>query len=152
MLPETVDLRALALNRLGAVEKVEHAVAAPELEACEREVVVGVRLVERARALKLLHGTLEQRQRLEGQWDRGDDVSTENFGFSTKKSLVIWGDQMIRKGFLRPLERILLHSPLMVWAPFASNVYHDAVWYPTIGQARIREFMNTEWGKLFRKY
>jgi uncharacterized protein (DUF362 family) len=82
----------------------------------------------------------------------GDDVSTENFGFQTRKSLVIWGDQMIRKGFLRPLERILLHSPLMVWAPFASNVYHDAVWYPTIGRSRIREFMGTEWGQLFRKY
>jgi uncharacterized protein (DUF362 family) len=82
----------------------------------------------------------------------GDDVSTENFGFQTRKSLVIWGDQMIRKGFLRPLERILLHSPLMVWAPFASNVYHDFVWYPTIGQSRIREFMRTEWGDLFRKY
>jgi len=82
----------------------------------------------------------------------GDDVSTENFGFQTRKSLVIWGDQMIRKGFLRPLERILLHSPLMVWAPFASNVYHDYLWYPTIGQSRIREFMRTEWGQLFRKY
>jgi uncharacterized protein (DUF362 family) len=82
----------------------------------------------------------------------GDDVSMENFGFQTRKSLVIWGDQMIRKGFLRPLERILLHSPLMVWAPFASNVYHDFVWYPTIGQSRIREFMRTEWGQLFRKY
>jgi uncharacterized protein (DUF362 family) len=82
----------------------------------------------------------------------GDDVSMENFGFHTKKSLVIWGDQMIRKGFLRPLERILLHSPLMVWAPFASNVYHDMVWYPTIGQSRIREFMQTGWGQLFRKY
>jgi len=82
----------------------------------------------------------------------GDDVSTENFGFQTRKSLVIWGDQMIRKGFLRPLERILLHSPLMVWAPFASNVYHDMVWYPTIGQWRIREFMQTGWGQLFRKY
>jgi uncharacterized protein (DUF362 family) len=82
----------------------------------------------------------------------GDDVSTENFGFQTRKSLVIWGDQMIRKGFLRPLERVLLHSPLMVWAPFASNVYHDMVWYPTIGQSRIREFMQTEWGQLFRKY
>jgi len=82
----------------------------------------------------------------------GDDVSTENFGFQTRKSLVIWGDQMIRKGFLRPLERILLHSPLMVWAPIASNVYHDMVWYPTIGQSRIREFMRTEWGQLFRKY
>ena len=82
----------------------------------------------------------------------GDDVSQEHFGFETRRSLVIWGDQMIRKGFLRPLERLLLHSPLMVWAPFASNVYHDAFWYPTIGQSRIRSFMRTEWGALFRKY
>ena len=82
----------------------------------------------------------------------GDDVSSENFGFETRRSLVIWGDQMIRRGFLRPLERLLLHSPLMVWAPFASNVYHDMMWYPTVGRARIREFMRTEWGSLFRKY
>ena len=82
----------------------------------------------------------------------GDDVSNENFGFTTRKSLVIWGDQAIRKGFLQPLERLLLHSPLMVWAPFASNVYHDWMWYPTVGQARIRAFMRTEWGQLFRKY
>jgi hypothetical protein len=82
----------------------------------------------------------------------GDDVSSENFGFETRRSLVIWGDQMIRRGFLRPLERVLLHSPLMVWAPFASNVYHDMIWYPTVGQSRIREFMRTEWGALFRRY
>ena len=82
----------------------------------------------------------------------GDDVSGEHFGFRTRRSLVIWGDQMIRKGFLRPFERLLLHSPLMVWAPFASNVYHDAIWYPLIGRARIREFMRTEWGPLFRRY
>jgi uncharacterized protein (DUF362 family) len=82
----------------------------------------------------------------------GDDVTGENFGFQTRKSLVIWGDQMIRKGFLRPLERLLLHSPLMVWAPFASNVYHDMIWYPTIGRSRIGDFMRTEWGTLFKKY
>jgi uncharacterized protein (DUF362 family) len=82
----------------------------------------------------------------------GDDVSNENFGFQTRKSLVIWGDQMIRKGFLRPLERVLLHSPLMVWAPMASNIYHDLMWYPTVGQARIRAFKRTEWGSLFQKY
>jgi uncharacterized protein (DUF362 family) len=82
----------------------------------------------------------------------GDDVSSENFGFTTRRSLVIWGDQMIRKGFLRPFERLLLHSPLMVWAPFASNVYHDWVWYPTVGRSRIRAFMRTEWGELFRTY
>jgi uncharacterized protein (DUF362 family) len=82
----------------------------------------------------------------------GDDVSNENFGFRTRKSLVIWGDQMIRRGFLRPLERVLLHSPLIVWAPFASNVYHDWMWYPTVGQSRIRAFKRTEWGRLFERY
>ena len=76
-------------------------------------------------------------------------MSQENFSFETRRSLVIWGDQMIRKGFLRPLG-LLLHSPLMVWAPFASNVYHDAFWYPTIGQSRIRSFMRTEVGALFK--
>jgi hypothetical protein len=40
----------------------------------------------------------------------------------------------------------------MVWAPFASNVYHDLIWYPTIGHARIRAFQRTEWGALFRTY
>jgi uncharacterized protein (DUF362 family) len=82
----------------------------------------------------------------------GEDVSGVDFGFKSRRSFVIWGDQMIRKGFLRRLERILLHSPLVVWAPFASNVYHDLLWYPTIGRRRIRRFMKTEWGALWKKY
>ena len=82
----------------------------------------------------------------------GADMRGVNFGFTTRRSLVIWGDQLIRKGFLRPLERLLLHSPLMVWAPIASNVYHDWFWYPTVGRARIRAFDRTEWGQLFRRY
>ena len=82
----------------------------------------------------------------------GEDISNVNFGFTTKKSFVIWGDQMLRKGFLRFLEKPLLHSPLVVWAPFASNLYHDFLWYPTIGKKRIGEFMKTEWGQLFEKY
>ena len=82
----------------------------------------------------------------------GEDVREVNFGFKTRKSLVIWGDQLIRRGFLRPLERLLLHSPLVVWAPFASNVYHDYLWYPTVGRSRITEFSRTEWGRLWAVY
>jgi uncharacterized protein (DUF362 family) len=82
----------------------------------------------------------------------GEDISGVNFGFQTRRSLVVWGDQMIRRGFLRPLERLLLHSPLVVWAPIASNVYHDWLWYPTIGRSRIRQFLQTEWGRLFMTY
>jgi len=82
----------------------------------------------------------------------GEDISEVNFHFQSKRSLVIWGDQLIRKGWLRPLEKVLLHSPLVVWAPFASNLYHDYYWYPTKGKRIIREFAQTEWGQLFAKY
>lgn len=82
----------------------------------------------------------------------GDDVADVNLRFSVKRSLVIWGDQMLRKGALRRLERLLLHSPLVVWAPFASNLYHDGLWYPTVGQKHIRRFLDTGWGRLFREY
>ncbi|MHB8918938.1 MAG: DUF362 domain-containing protein, partial [Desulfocucumaceae bacterium] len=82
----------------------------------------------------------------------GEDIGEVNFGFKASRSFVIWGDQMIRKGFLKPFEKVLLHSPLVVWAPFASNVYHDFFWYPTVGQNRIKAFAQTEWGRLFDKY
>jgi uncharacterized protein (DUF362 family) len=82
----------------------------------------------------------------------GDDVSGENFGFTVSRSLVIFGDQLIRRGFLRPLERVLLHSPLVAWAPMASNLYHDWMWYPLIGRSRIRAFQQTEWGGLWNRY
>jgi hypothetical protein len=82
----------------------------------------------------------------------GDDVEGVNFHFQTKRSLVIWGDQMLRRGPLQPLEHLLLHTKLVGWAPLASNVYHDLCWYPTVGQRRIREFLETGWGELFLKY
>ncbi len=82
----------------------------------------------------------------------GFDISEVNFGFEVKKSFVIWGDQMLRKGPLRFLEHIALHSPLVVWAPMASNIYHDWFWYPTVGKSIIRKFSKTEWGRLFEQY
>ncbi len=82
----------------------------------------------------------------------GDEVAHVNFRCQTSRSLVIWGDQLIRRGPLRPLKHLLLHSPLVVWAPFASNVYHDLLWYPTVGRGRIRGFAKTGWGRLFARY
>jgi len=83
---------------------------------------------------------------------KGDDISGVDFGFSAKKSVVIWGDQQLRRGFLRFLEKPLLHTPLAFWAPAASNFYHDCLWYPTIGSKRIADFLKTDWGELFKKY
>ncbi len=80
------------------------------------------------------------------------DVFERSFGFRSRRSVVIWGDQMLRRGPLRFLERPLLHSPLVAWAPFASNVYHDWLWYPTVGRAAIRRYRGTAWGRLFEHY
>jgi uncharacterized protein (DUF362 family) len=80
------------------------------------------------------------------------EAAAASLGFKSSRSLVVWGDQLIRLGPLRPLKRLLLHSPLVVWAPFASNVYHDFLWYPTVGRARIRAFADTGWGRLFARY
>jgi uncharacterized protein (DUF362 family) len=82
----------------------------------------------------------------------GENIADVNFGFKTKRSFVIWGDQLLRKGPLRFLEKIALHSPLVFWAPMASNIYHDWLWYPTIGKSIIRKFSGTEWGRLFEQY
>jgi len=59
---------------------------------------------------------------------------------------------MLRLGPLKFLEKIALKSPLVFWAPLASNLYHDFFWYPLIGRARINRFKKTEWGKLFERY
>jgi len=82
----------------------------------------------------------------------GDDIGDVDFHFSVGKSFVIWGDQMLRKGALKFLKRIALHSPLWIWAPIASNIYHDALWYPFIGRRRLKQFMQTTWGRLLQKY
>ncbi len=82
----------------------------------------------------------------------GDSIEGVNFTFKTRKSFVIWGDQCIRKGPLRLFEKMLLHSPASIWASLASTIYHDYLWYPLIGRKYLREFLKSEWGRLFQEY
>jgi hypothetical protein len=82
----------------------------------------------------------------------GDPLDRASPPFHASRSLVIFGDQMLRRGPLRFLERVLLHGPLFAWAPFASNLYHDGLWYPTVGRARIARFRRTAWGRLRESY
>jgi uncharacterized protein (DUF362 family) len=82
----------------------------------------------------------------------GEDISKVNFNFSTSKSPVIFWDQMFRKGALSFVEPLLFHTGLFKGPVFASAFYHDKIWYPTVGKSRIRKFMKTEWGQLWKKY
>lgn len=82
----------------------------------------------------------------------GDDISNTNFRFTTGKSPVIFWDQVLRKGALSMLEPLLFHTGLFNLCILGSEMYHDHFWYPFIGKPKIRRFMKTEWGKLFKRY
>ncbi|MGQ4874073.1 MAG: DUF362 domain-containing protein [Promethearchaeia archaeon] len=82
----------------------------------------------------------------------GEDISDINWNFKVKRSLVIWGDQMVRKGSLRFLHPLLYNRIFMMGPILGSLIYHDMLWYPTIGKKRIEKFMKTSWGKLFQQY
>ncbi len=82
------------------------------------------------------------------------EVLRMNFGFKTRKSPIIFFDQLLRKGTMRfkPLHDFLFYSPVFKLFILASAIYHDYIWYPTVGKYRIRKFMRSEWGRLWKKY
>jgi hypothetical protein len=82
----------------------------------------------------------------------GEDLSDVNWNFKVKRSFVIWGDQMVRKGPLQFLYPLFRNELFFLGPTYASKIYHDLLWYPTIGKRRIKRFQQTEWGSLFKKY
>src|SRR3989344_766516 len=81
----------------------------------------------------------------------GENIEKVNFHFKTGKSPVIYFDQLLRKK-IKFFEPLLFHTPLFNICIAGSYVYHDYIWYPTIGKIRINKFIKTEWGSLFKKY
>jgi len=83
----------------------------------------------------------------------GYDIDQEkSWNFKREDTFASTGQHMIYHGPLKPLEKILLQSPLVPWAYFASNFYHNVYWYPFIGRARVEGALKTKWGRLFQKY
>tara|TARA_B110000116_G_C16576491_1_gene464298 strand:- start:343 stop:759 length:417 start_codon:yes stop_codon:yes gene_type:complete len=83
----------------------------------------------------------------------GDDISGVNWRFKqNENTFASRGQKLIYWGPLKPLENMLLRSPIAPWAFFASNLYHNEYWLRLIGRRRIRAAMKTGWGKLFQSY
>jgi uncharacterized protein (DUF362 family) len=83
----------------------------------------------------------------------GEDISEMNWRFkSAENTFASRGQKLIYWGPLKPLENMLLRSPITPWAFLASNLYHNEYWLRFIGRKRVRQAMATEWGKLFQSY
>ncbi|MFV1859815.1 MAG: DUF362 domain-containing protein [Anaerolineales bacterium] len=83
----------------------------------------------------------------------GHDIETEEpWNFRQEDTFASRGQKAIYHGPLKPLEKPLLQSPLVPWAYFASNFYHNVYWYPFVGRGRVQAALKTEWGQLFESY
>ena len=83
----------------------------------------------------------------------GEEISGVNWQFNgSQNTLASRGQKLIYWGPLKPLEHMLLRSPIVQWAYAASNLYHNGFWYNAIGKGRIKAMMGTEWGRLFQRY
>jgi len=83
----------------------------------------------------------------------GYDIEQEQpWHFVQEDTFASRGQKMIYHGPLKPFEKILLQSPIVPWAYFASNFYHNVYWYPFIGRKRVEEALITPWGQLFKGY
>jgi len=81
-----------------------------------------------------------------------DWVMSQDWAFIQEDTFASRGQKMIYHGPLKPLEHLLLRTPLVPWSYFASRLYHDVYWYPFVGRQRAETALTTKWGKLFREY
>jgi hypothetical protein len=83
----------------------------------------------------------------------GYDIEQEQpWHFVQEDTFASRGQKLIYHGPLKPLEKLLLQSPLVPWSYFASNFYHNVYWYPFIGRKRVEAALQTKWGQLFKFY
>ena len=83
----------------------------------------------------------------------GEDISGVDWRFEgSGNTFASRGQKLIYWGPLKPLENLLLRSPIAPWSFFASNVYHNSYWLRFIGNRRVEAAMKTGWGQLFQQY
>lgn len=82
----------------------------------------------------------------------GEDISDVNFHFHVGDTFASHGQKAIYWGPLKPLEHLLLRTVITPWSYVASILYHDVFWYNLAGCRRVRQALQTDWGKLFATY
>jgi uncharacterized protein (DUF362 family) len=83
----------------------------------------------------------------------GYDIEQEpDWGFVQEDTFASRGQHLIYHGPLKPFEHLLLRTPLVPWSFFASHLYHNVYWYPFVGRPRVKEALDTKWGRVFAGY
>ncbi len=83
----------------------------------------------------------------------GEDISGLNLRYKVGDNLASRAGDLLWFGPLKVLQKLFFHTPLVYLFVFGSFFYHDFLWWPTFGKARMKAFKEkSPWGKLFEEY
>jgi uncharacterized protein (DUF362 family) len=83
------------------------------------------------------------------------EAAAENWRFVGPFEQMTFAARMQHKIYWGGLKRWIewsLKTWLAPWSYAASVLYHDAYWMPAIGRQRVREALNSDWGRLFANW
>jgi uncharacterized protein (DUF362 family) len=86
----------------------------------------------------------------------GDQAAAEaNWGFVGPYQKMTFASRMQHKIYWGPLKKPMewsLKTVLAPWSYIASVLYHDSFWYPFFGKNKMRQVLDSSWGRLFRNW
>ncbi len=82
----------------------------------------------------------------------GDDISGENWGFTVGDNMASKVGDLLWFSPFRRFQKVFFRTPLVYLFIFGSFLFHDYVWWPTVGKSRMRKALKTSWGGLFLRY
>jgi uncharacterized protein (DUF362 family) len=83
------------------------------------------------------------------------EAARENWHFEGPFKRMTFASSMQHKIYWGRLKTFLewsLKTWLAPWAYIASVTYHDMYWYPFRGRSKVRQVLNSEWGRLFANW
>ncbi|GMT41668.1 MAG: hypothetical protein IEMM0002_0079 [bacterium] len=84
---------------------------------------------------------------------QGEKITDVNFGFKVGDNFASKIGDALWFGPLKAIQNIFFRTPLVYLFIFGSFMYHDYIWWPTIGKKIQKEkAISSKWGKLFENY
>lgn len=75
-----------------------------------------------------------------------------NLHLTQKETFASRGQKLIYHHLPWWLEKILLQTFIAPWSYLASRLYYDVFWYNLVGKNRVARYLETDWGKRFKRY
>ncbi len=82
-------------------------------------------------------------------------AAEENWRFAGPFRRMTFASRMQHKIYWGPLKKPVewsLKTFLAPWSYLASVLYHDTFWYPLLARKRMRDVLESDWGRLFRNW